>query len=141
MGCGINASMARLARVRVVSYGSAFLLLLGVAVWIALKVDDDLVRPLGGDVLVIPLLHCLLCAITTAPPSLVALGVYLFACAIEVGQAFDLVTMLHLQDCPVMRVAIGTVFDPRDIVAYALGYGLTLLVEWARRRAFRPRAS
>jgi glycopeptide antibiotics resistance protein len=58
-----------------------------------------------------------------------ALGVLLFAFAIELGQYFDLVRVLGLQHNRLARTVIGTTFDVRDLLACALGIALVLGVE------------
>jgi hypothetical protein len=110
--------------------------LFAVELFIALFVHDGFVRPFLGDVLVVMLIYCAVRTVWDGPPLSAALGVFAFACAIEVAQAFQLVARLGLTHHAVLRTALGTQFDPLDIVAYALGTGLILLVE---RRTSAPR--
>lgn len=103
--------------------------LLGVEVGIALFVDDSFVRPLVGDVLVVPLVYCAARTFIQAAPWKVALGVFLFACAIEVLQAFNYVAMLGLAGNRAARIILGTTFAPLDFVAYTAGAGLIVAAE------------
>jgi hypothetical protein len=50
---------------------------------IALFLDDRIIRPLVGDVLVIPLIYCVIKAFWPLRPSTAALFVFAFACLIE----------------------------------------------------------
>jgi hypothetical protein len=108
----------------------AFLLfaaLLGVEVLIALFVRDGWIRGFLGDVLVVAVLFYLLRSFVPVKPLPLALGVFLFACAVEVAQAFDFVTRLGFEDNRLVRTALGSTFDVLDLPAYALG---ALLVGW-----------
>jgi len=100
---------------------------------IASSITTGFVRTFVGDVLVIPLLHCLLRSALDLPPRTSALCVFLFACAIELGQAMQLVHRLGLQHNTLARIIIGTSYDPLDFVAYAAGAGLVLLAQRALR--------
>jgi hypothetical protein len=63
-------------------------------------------------------------------------GISLFAFAVELGQYFDLVTMLGLQHNRLARIIIGTTFDVRDLLAYAVGGLLVLAVDaWRKARS------
>jgi hypothetical protein len=112
-------------------YVGLFLAVLAIEVFIALVVHDRVVRPFVGDVLVVILIYCFVRAFVAAPVLPVILGVFAFASAIEVSQAFDLAKRLHVDQIPALRVALGTHFDPLDFVAYALG----ALVVWFAERS------
>lgn len=110
------------------------LLLLIVEIYIAVAVHDRFVRPHLGDALVVVLLYCLVAAFFDWPRRWIALGVFLFACAVEVGQALHLADRLHLSHNRVLRVMIGTDFDPGDLLAYLGGAVAVLVGERLRRR-------
>lgn len=95
-------------------------------VLIARFAHDDVVRPLLGDVLVIALIYCVVRGVLALPVRWTVLGVFLFACAIELGQAIQLVARLGLEHNRLARIVIGTSYDPRDFAAYALGAVLVL---------------
>lgn len=105
--------------------------LFAIEVGIALEFHDGFVRPFVGDVLVVVLIYCALLSVAALPRTAAALGVFAFACAVEVAQGFDLVERLHVRS-KWLRVVIGTSFDARDFLAYAIGTALILLVERAR---------
>jgi hypothetical protein len=103
-----------------------FLVELAIALW----VHDDLVRPYVGDVLVVPLVYFGVMAVYRGRPVRVLLGVFVFACLVELAQLARVVDRLHITNTA-LRVIIGTTFAFEDIVAYALGTLLTYAYERA----------
>lgn len=87
-------------------------------------------RGFVGDVLVVVLVWSVFGWFGRASwsSSRLALAALLFACAIEVLQAFGLVDLLGLHSATplhrVLRIALGATFDPWDFVAYTCGWGL-----------------
>jgi hypothetical protein len=102
---------------------------------IAVFVRDQFVRPFVGDVLVIWLVYAFVRTFYKGPPTLIAWAVFVFACLVELGQYFELASILHLQDSKIARIIIGSTFDWRDLLAYFIGT-ITLIVseEWMKRR-------
>jgi len=45
----------------------------------------------------------------------------LFAYLIELGQYFDLVSILKLENYTIARIVIGSTFDVLDLLAYTIG--------------------
>lgn len=112
-------------------YAIAFALLLLLETSIALFVHDGFVRPYLGDSLAVVALYCLLLAFLAIPKRGALVGAFVFACCLEVGQALRLVDHLGLADNRVMRVVLGTHYSTLDLVAYAGGVVLVLLLERA----------
>jgi hypothetical protein len=110
-------------------YFALFLLLLLIEIFIAVAVHDSFVRPYLGDALVVVLLYCFVLAFCDLGKRAVAVGVFLFACCIELAQYANIVSLLGLEDNGVMRVIIGTHFAPLDFVAYLGGVVLVVLLE------------
>jgi hypothetical protein len=104
-----------------VIYAIAALALLGAEACIALFVHVNFVRPFLGDVLAVLLFHCAVRVILPGKPRLLAVYVFLFACAIEAAQHIRLLDLLGLGDMQLLRVIIGGTFDWRDILCYAAG--------------------
>lgn len=103
------------------AYAIVTFVLIAIEVLIALFVHDAFVRPYLGDVLVVVVLYTL---IRTAIPenySLLPLYVFLFAAGVEVLQLLHVVEWLGLGGNPFFRVLIGSVFDWKDILCYAVG--------------------
>lgn len=110
-------------------YAAAFLPLLATEVLIALFVHDDFIRPYGGDVLVTVLICCFARIFFVRGARLLPLWVFLFAAAVEIGQYYDFVALLGLQDIAVLRIALGSTFSPADLLCYAAGCLLFYLAE------------
>ncbi|MBW4458831.1 MAG: DUF2809 domain-containing protein [Nodosilinea sp. WJT8-NPBG4] len=102
---------------------------------IAIFLDDRIIRPLVGDILVVILIYCFIKAFWQIRPITAALGVFAFACFIEGLQYLQLVDRLELRDNRLVATILGTTFDSKDILAYALGAALVLVAE------YRPRTS
>lgn len=118
-----------------IGYALAFVALLAVEVCIALYVHDRFVRPFVGDVLVVVLMYCFVRTCSELSSTASVITAFAIACAVEVGQYFDLVHRLHVAHVPLLRVALGTHFDPLDFVAYGCGALVILAGERIRLRA------
>lgn len=95
--------------------------LLAVEVLIALFVRDGLVRPYGGDVLVVILMHFTWRGVFRTAPRVVAMGCFAFACSVEAAQALGLAQHLGVAQHWAGRLILGTTFQWGDLLAYALG--------------------
>lgn len=104
-------------------------------VFIALRVRDAFVRPYLGDVLVVVLMYLAFKTVLRAPATWLAGAALAIACVIEELQALSLVDVLGIEN-RVLRVALGSTFSWADMLCYAAGAALVLMVErWAARRA------
>jgi len=120
-------------------YLIGFLVVLIIEVLIALFVRDRFIRPYGGDVLVTVLLCLLARAVLLRKIKCIPLWVFLFSVAVEVGQYFDLVTLLGLENSRFFTVLLGTTFSWADLVCYGAGCMLFAAAEWAVERGFRKK--
>lgn len=122
--------MARPERPRSV-FIIAAVTLFAIEVVIALFVRDAFIRPYIGDVLAVALVYAVLRAAT--PLSLrSALGITLaIAVMIEVAQAAKLLGALGLGENELARIIFGGSFDWLDLLAYAVGGIVIVLVELA----------
>lgn len=100
-----------------------------VEVLIALFVKDRIVRPFIGDVLVVILIYCFLRIFLNINYLKIALGVFLFACLIEILQYFDYVKLLGLENNKILSVAMGRTFEWLDFIAYFTGFLLIIFFE------------
>lgn len=111
-------------------YATLALALFMVEVGIALFLQDALVRPFVGDALVVMLLFCV---VRMAWPSgsgvRLAVAVLLFAWAVEVSQAFDLVAVLGLEESRLVSTVLGRTFSWMDFVAYSAGFAGCLALD------------
>jgi len=108
------------------------LILLGVEVLIALFVDDKIIRPFGGDVIVIWVIYCFVQAILGGRNNhyIVAGGVLIFAFIVEFLQYIRIIDILGLRDIEFFRVLIGTSFSWPDLLCYTIGAAACWLGTW-----------
>lgn len=102
-------------------YGLIFLLLLGAEICIAEFVHDSFVRPYIGDVLVMPLLCCLVRIFFPDRPERLPLYMCLTGVTAELLQASGLSRVPLIAESRVLSIALGSTFDPADILCYATG--------------------
>jgi hypothetical protein len=105
------------------------LILFLIEVYIAVFVNESFIRPFLGDVLVVILIYCFVRAFSNINSSIVAFSVFAFSCTIEMLQYFNFVNNLGLQKYKILAVALGSVFDWKDIIAYAIGIITVLWLE------------
>lgn len=110
-------------------YCVAFFLFFFLEVGIARYVRDDFIRPYVGDMLVVIVVYCLVRILVPTGIKFLPLYVFAFAFVVEILQLFDLVAKLGLQNNVFLRIALGSVFDPKDILCYAIGCLFLLVYE------------
>jgi hypothetical protein len=97
--------------------------------FIGLYVHDAIIRPYGGDFLVVILIYCTVKTFINLPVLLTAARVLIFAYAVEVSQYFHLVNLLGLQNSRIAKILLGTSFSFTDLGMYTLGILLTIVLE------------
>jgi hypothetical protein len=112
-------------------FGLAIFLLL-IEVLIAIFLDDRFIRPFVGDVLVVILIYCLIKAFWQICSNTAIALVFAFACMVEGLQYLNIVDRLGLRGNPLFSTVIGTTFDAKDILAYAIGAALVFIAEHRR---------
>jgi Protein of unknown function (DUF2809) len=95
--------------------------LFAVETFIALFIHDRVIRPFVGDMLVVILIFAGCRSVIEVDNFRLALCVLIFSFAVEVGQYFDLISILGLQRNRLARIIIGTTYDFHDLLAYAAG--------------------
>ena len=120
-----------------ICYVAATLILLAVEVFIALFVHDDFVRPYIGDVLAVIVVYTFVRIIVPEKCALLPLFVFIFAVGVEVLQYFDLVTLLGLENNRFLKILLGSVFDLKDIMCYAIGCAILGIYEIGGRRLWK----
>lgn len=111
------------------TYFIAFCVLLIIEVGIALYVDDQIIRPFVGDVLVVILMYCFVHAFTKFTHFKVIIGVLLFAYMVEILQATSFIDWVGLSDHKIAKIILGSTFDWKDLLAYTVGAVLILIFE------------
>ncbi len=114
-------------------YFVSFIILLITEILIALYVNDQIIRPYIGDLLVVILIYCFIKSFFATPVIRTAIAVLLFAFTVETLQYFNLVEKLGLQNSKAARIVIGSAFEWMDMLAYLAGSVLIILVEMKRK--------
>ena len=102
-------------------YAVATLLLLLIEVMIALYVHDDFIRPYVGDILVVIVIYTFIRIIVPEKCKLIPLFIFIFATGVELLQLANIVEILGVADNKFLKTLIGSVFDVKDIICYAVG--------------------
>lgn len=95
--------------------------LLTIEVLIALFVHDSFIRPYVGDMLVVIVLYTFIRIFIPEKVKFLPSYILCFAVLVEVLQYFRIVELLGLADNRFFSVLIGSVFDIKDIICYAVG--------------------
>lgn len=114
------------------SYFLIALLLLLTELFIAVYLHDAIIRPYGGDLLVVILLYCIIKSFADVPVFRTAIAVLIFSYMVEISQYFHLISLLGLEKSKVARLLLGYSFSLTDMLAYTLGIGLVLVAEKVR---------
>lgn len=111
------------------TYFIGFIFLLIIEILIAKYVEDDFIRPYGGDFLVVILIYCFLMAISKISVLRGILVVLIFSFSIEFFQMINYVKVMQYQPPEVVMIILGHDFSGWDLLAYSLGLLLVLGVE------------
>ncbi|MCH5192045.1 MAG: DUF2809 domain-containing protein [Oscillospiraceae bacterium] len=112
--------MKKKSKIRL-AYVVATLLLMITEVLIALYVRDNFIRPYVGDVLAVILIYTFIRIFIPEKCRILPILIFIFAACIEILQYFDLVSILGVENNTFLRILLGSVFDLKDIVCYAVG--------------------
>lgn len=114
-------------------YIYVFLILLITETIIALFVNDNIIRPYFGDVLIVVLIYTLIRGIIPKSIKFLPVYLFLFALAVELAQYFCIVDILSLKNNKVISTIIGTTFDLKDILCYLIGTVILIIWEKAEK--------
>ena len=101
----------------------------GFEILIGKYVHDAFIRPYVGDVLVVVAVYLLARAIWPKGHPWLALWVFLFAALVECMQGLGWGNLPVIRDSRLLRVMLGSTFDWRDLLCYAVGCGIIALAE------------
>lgn len=125
---------AKIKHIERIPYCIVFLLLVGIEVLIALLVHDRFIRPYVGDVLIVGVIYSFVRIFVPNRLKLLALYVFLFSVAVEIGQYFDFVSLLGLGHSQFLKILLGSSFSWGDILCYAVGAALCVGVDTSVRK-------
>ena len=115
------------------------IIFLTVEVLIALFIHDDFVRPYIGDVLVVMVLYTFIRIFIPEKIRMLPSYILCLAVLVEILQYFRIVELLGLQDNRFFSVLIGSVFDMKDIICYALGCTLIVIGQMVYKRSCKSK--
>ncbi len=115
-------------------YGIITALIIGIEIFIALKVHDSFIRPFAGDCLVVILIYTFIktfvdISVKKAVGIVLALAVF-----IEFTQLVHLTTLMGLKSNNFLTAILGNTFSFPDICMYLLGGALVLGLEFIINR-------
>jgi hypothetical protein len=119
-------------------YALAAAVVFAIEIAIALFAHDAIVRPYVGDALAVVFVYLGLRAVAPLGVTGAVATALAIAFAVETGQYFHLVDRLGLGGVPLAATVLGTGFDPRDFVAYAIGALAVLAAEAVRGQEIQP---
>ncbi|MCG9970772.1 DUF2809 domain-containing protein [Christiangramia crocea] len=122
--------MMSLKRASRISYLLWFLILLCTEILIAVFVNDKIIRPYGGDFLVVILIYCFLMAISNISVIRGLLIVLVFSFAVEFFQIINIVKVMQYQPPEPVMIILGSSFSVWDLLAYSLGILFTAAMEF-----------
>ena len=102
-------------------YALTTIILLVIEVLIALFVHDSIIRPYVGDVLVVVVIYTFVRIFVPERVVFLPLYIFVFSVGVELLQLVNIVDKLGLSDNRFFSVLIGTVFDIKDVICYAVG--------------------
>ena len=107
-------------------YFLIFISIFIIEVIIALFIKDNFIRPYFGDYLVIFLVYYFVLSFVDAKKNKIAIGVLVFAFAVEMTQYFQLLSYFNLEKNRILRIVAGNTFSFEDLIIYTLAF-LTII--------------
>jgi len=111
------------------SYFLLAILLFTAELFIGVCMHDAIIRPYGGDFLVVILIYCFVKSFMNTPVLVTTIAVLLFAYAVEISQYFHLVNVLGLRTSSLAKALLGTSFSFIYLLMYTLGAATILVLE------------
>lgn len=97
-----------------------FCIIFLIEVLIAKFVDDSIIRPYVGDILVVILIYCFIKAFIQTKSIYIVVSTVLFAYLVEIGQYFHIADLLGVEN-KILQIMIGSSFSWGDILCYTIG--------------------
>ena len=115
-------------------YGILFLVILTIEILIALFIRDDFVRPYIGDMLVTVLICSFARFLIPERVKVMPIFVFVFSALVEIGQYFDFVKLLGLDDNAFISTLLGRTFSMADLICYGVGCILFAIFDYIIKR-------
>ena len=120
-------------------YGVLFFVILTIEILIALFVRDDFVRPYIGDMLVTVLICSFARFLIPERVKVMPILVFIFSALVEIGQYFDFVKLLGLDDNAFISTLLGRTFSMADLICYGVGCILFAIFDYIIKRKSEKR--
>jgi len=120
-----------------IKYLIAFIILFLIELGIALFINDRIIRPYIGDILVIILMYTFIRSFIKKPIRFLPIYLFIFATFVEVMQYFNILEVMSLQDNKILSIIFGNTFDIQDILCYLIGS--IILTIWNNREILKAR--
>lgn len=114
-----------------IKYLIAFIVIFLIEVVIALFINDKIIRPYIGDILVIVLMYTFIRSFIKKPIRYLPIYLFVFGVFDEVIQYFNIVKVMGWQSNRILSIIIGSTFDIKDILCYLMGS--IILIMWENR--------
>ena len=122
-------------KIRII-YAVLFVLLMLIDIYIAAFVTNVFVRSYLGDVFITLLICFFVQAVIPKKINFLSIWVFLFALAVEIGQYFDVVKLLGLDDYKLISVWFGRCYSFYDVICYAVGCLIFVVVDFLFLKRF-----
>lgn len=103
--------------------------ILAVEIYIGACVRDAWVRPYAGDLLAVVLVYATLRMVLALPAPALATVSFLVGAIVEAIQYLGIPEILGIAHHPLLAVVVGTTFQWEDLLAYAIGALIALLLD------------
>ena len=120
-----------------VIYGVLFFVILTIEILIALFVHDNFIRPYIGDVLVTILICFFARFFIPEKIKIMPMLVFIFSALVEIGQYFDFVRLLGLEDNVLISTLLGRTFSVADLICYAIGCVVFVFLDYIIKKKYR----
>ncbi|WP_066892212.1 ribosomal maturation YjgA family protein [Clostridium nigeriense] len=111
-----------------IKYFIAFIVLFIIEVVIALFINDKIIRPYIGDILIIVLMYTFIKSFIKKEIRFLPIYLFAFAAFIEIIQYINILGLIGLENNKILKIIIGSTFDIKDILCYLIGS--IILVIW-----------
>lgn len=123
-------------RLRII-YAVMFLIILTIELLIALFAHDNFIRPYVGDMLVTVLICYFARIFFPEKIKSMPILVFIFSALVEIGQYFDFVKQIGLDDNAFISTLLGRTFSVADLICYAMGCILFAVVDYIIKKKYR----